>query len=121
LKSGFVSVINWVIDALNKMITAANYIPFVNISYIPHVKEFGLGGKVAPFETIIVGDKGRELFTAGPTGGTVTPNDQTERVLGSGDGPAGGGGPTTIIVYGAERQYVQDLALAIDKLRREGK
>jgi hypothetical protein len=36
-------------------------------------------------------------------------------------GQGTGGGNVTVVVYGAERTYVQDLATAIDKLRREGR
>jgi hypothetical protein len=62
-----------------------------------------------------VGEHGpEEVVINGNNTATVKRNDQ----IGSG---GSGGGNVTVVVYGVERSYVQQLALEIDKLRREGR
>lgn len=45
------------------------------------IRGFQHGGPVRAGETILLGESGREFFTAGPTGGFVTNNAGTERAL----------------------------------------
>lgn len=86
LKSGFVGVLNWIIDKLDMLIKGANELPLVNIPTIPKITGMASGGTVRTAGLFLVGEKGPELVSL-PKGGTVYPN---------GTGPKGQGGVTII-------------------------
>ena len=79
ITNGLKGIVNGAIRLLNGLITAANYIPGVNISKIPYLAR---GGTAEAGKPHIVGENGPEVFVPGQTG-RVVDNRNTVAALGA--------------------------------------
>lgn len=115
--NGVIGVLNMAVDGLNRLIDGLNSMTFdipswlgggtfgVTVPHIPNIPYLAKGGTVSS-GSAIVGEAGAELLTVANGRATVQPltNNTTNTV-----------GPTTINVYGAPGQDVNELANIISE------
>jgi phage-related protein len=93
VKNGFKAAVNWIVDRLNWLVDRANdlirgvnsVLPGNGIPTIPRIPGMATGGTVLRGGLVEVGERGREIVSL-PAGATVTPNRETEALLGGGTG-----------------------------------
>lgn len=104
--------VNKAIDILNGLIGAANKIPGVDISSIPHISipKLAIGGDVIRSGLALVGENGPELLALGK-GAQVAPLGSTQSALGGGLAGAGVGAGIHIdqvVFQGTPTQMLED-------------